>query len=82
MNRTFLLMAQFGAADVPLSRVVDAYFSHLSEATWKRRAALQEFPFPVFRAENSQKAPWMVSVVELARYLDGAEKATDWRQAG
>ena len=23
MNRTFLLMAQFGAADVPLSRVVD-----------------------------------------------------------
>lgn len=80
MNRIFLLMAQFGSADVPLAKVVETYFPHLSEATWKRRAALQEFPFPVFRAESSQKAPWMVSVVELAKYLDSIP--SDWRQAG
>lgn len=82
-NRVFLLMGLFGAADVTLSQVVELYFPHLSEREWKRKAALQQFPFPVFRAEKSQKSPWMVSLKELADYLDRqeAEAAKDWRAA-
>lgn len=82
-NRIYLLMAEFEGADALLEQVVARYFSHLGEREWKRRAALQQFPFPVFRAEKSQKSPWMVSLKELADYLDHqeAEAAKDWRAA-
>lgn len=73
-NRVFLLMGLFGAADVQLQQVVEKYFPHLSEREWKRKAALQQFPFPVYRAERSQKSPWMVGVAELAKHLDKQEE--------
>lgn len=83
MNRVFLLMAQFDRADVPLEEVIAKYFPHLSEREWKRRALMRDFPFPVFRSERSQKAPWMVNVSELATYLDAAEAEAkkDWKAA-
>lgn len=83
INRVYLLLGIFNVADVPLERVVAHYFPHLSEREWKRRAAMQQFPFPVFRPEKSQKAPWLVNVNQLAEYLDkqAAEAAKDWRAA-
>lgn len=81
INRVYLLLGIFNGADVPLEKVVAHYFPHLSEREWKRRAAVQGFPFPCFRADKSQKAPWLVNVNELAAYLDRVEKeaARDYR---
>jgi hypothetical protein len=56
MNRTFLLMAEFNAVDIPLAQVAPKYLG-MDERQWKRAASLQQLPFPVFRA-GSQKAPW------------------------
>lgn len=83
INRVYLLLSIFNGADASLEKVVALYFPHLSEREWKRRASLQQFPFPVFRPEKSQKSPWMVNVNELAAYLDkqAAEAAKDWRAA-
>lgn len=83
INRVYLLLGMFNGADVPLEKVVAHYLPHLSEREWKRRASLQQLPFPVFRAEKSQKAPWLVNVNALAEYLDkqAAEQAKDWRAA-
>lgn len=81
MNRVFLLMAEFNATDIPLEKVAQKYLG-MDERQWKRAAALQQLPFPVFRA-GSQKAPWMVSVNALAQYLDKreADAAKDWKGA-
>ena len=78
MNTIFLLMAEFGQADIPLEEVASKYLQLTPEKA-KRKAAKQEFPFPVFRAGN-QKTPWMVSVSDLAEYLDKqrAEAKKDW----
>lgn len=83
MNRAFMLLAQFDKTDILLEEVCAKYFPHLSEREWRRRAALRDFPFPIFRPERSQKAPWMVSVNELAKYLDAmeAEAKKDWKAA-
>lgn len=81
MNRVFLLMAEFGQADIPLEKVAPKYLG-MDEKQWKRAASLQQLPFPVFRA-GSQKAPLLVSVNELALYLDKreADARKDWRAA-
>lgn len=81
MNRTFLLMAEFEEADIPLEKIAPKYLG-MDERQWKRAAALQQLPFPVFRG-GSQKSPWLVSITELAKYLDKmeAEAAKDWRAA-
>lgn len=81
MNRVFLLMAEFEAAYIPLEQIAPKYLG-MDERTWKRAASTQSLPFPVFRA-GSQKAPWLVNVNELARYLDAQEAAAkkDWRAA-
>lgn len=81
MNRVFLLMAEFEEADIPVTKVAEKYLG-MDDRSWKRLAATQQLPFPVFRA-GGQKSPWLVSVNELARYLDAREKtaAQDWARA-
>lgn len=72
MNTLFMLMAQYGQADIPLTNVAEKYLG-LSTKEAAQRASKQSLPFPVFRAE-SQKAPWMVSLVELAKWMGATEK--------
>lgn len=81
-NRVFLLMAEHNTVDIPLEVVAPKYLGIHEERVWKRRAAMQDLPFPVFRAD-SQKAPWMVSVMVLADYLDRREAlhTKDWKAA-
>lgn len=40
MNRTFLLMAEFQAADIPLEKVAPKYLG-MDEKQWKRAASMQ-----------------------------------------
>lgn len=75
MNTHFLLMAQYGQAAVPLERVAADYLG-LGEREAKRRALDGSLVVPAFRCGLSQKSPWMVSLGDLAEWLDKqAERA-------
>lgn len=69
MSTVFLLMAEFGQADVPLEVVAQRYLG-LSEKEAKQRAAARMLPIPAYRGSSSQKSPWLVRVTDLADYLD------------
>lgn len=71
MNTAFLLMAQYnGQAIIPLERVCDDYFSHLTPEKFLRKALSGEIRLPIVRIEASQKAAKGVHLTDLANYLD------------
>ena len=72
MNTTFLLMAEYGTAVIPLEIVAERYLG-LDTRAAKARAKHGELPFPAYR-DASQKAPWLVHVSDLAEWID-AERA-------
>ncbi|MDD2748875.1 MAG: pyocin activator PrtN family protein [Acidithiobacillus sp.] len=78
MNTVFLLMAEYGQADIPLEVLASKYLG-MSRKESAMRAVRGELPFPAFRL-GSQKSPWMVRVTDLAEYLDSARKKSieDW----
>ncbi|MDR6298234.1 pyocin activator PrtN family protein [Pantoea dispersa] len=69
MNTLFLLMAEYETATVPLSQVCEKYFG-LKAATAERKAAENKLPIPTFRTAESQKAPRMVHISDLAEFID------------
>lgn len=68
MNTVFLLMAEFETSQIPLS-VVAEKFLNLTPSYADRQAALGKLPFPTYR-DNSQKAPRMVHISDLAEWID------------
>jgi len=76
LNTAFLLMAQYnGAAVIPLARVCEDYFSHLSEQQFVRKATTGEIDLTVIRMEASQKAARGIHLQDLADYLDARRAA-------
>ena len=69
-----MLMYRYESPHIPLEIVVKDFFNHMQMDQAKRRAAKQDFPFPVYRLEKSTKAPFFVSVEALANYLDNQAK--------
>lgn len=69
MNTIFLLMAEFETASIPLSDVCEKYFG-MKPATADKKAALGQLPLPTFRAGESQKAPRMIHIQDLADYIE------------
>lgn len=69
MNTVFLLMAEFETASIPLSDVCEKYFG-MKPATADKKAALGQLPIPTFRAGQSQKAPRMIHIQDLADYIE------------
>jgi hypothetical protein len=69
MNTMFLLMAEYETATVPLSQVCEKYFG-MKSATAERKASENRLPIPTFRTAESQKAPRMVHIADLADYID------------
>lgn len=70
MNTYFGLLAEFnGRSELPLDEVAPRYFG-ISPRTASIRAGAQALPVPAYRAGDSQKSPWLVSAVDLAKYLD------------
>lgn len=70
MNTYFGLLAEFdGRSELPLEEVAPRYFG-ISARTASTRAGAQALPVPTYRASDSQKSPWLVSAVDLAKYLD------------
>lgn len=79
----FGLLAEFnGRAQLPLEDVAPRYFG-INIKTAAARALAQGLPVPAYRAVKSQKAPWFISAVDLADYLDQQrEKAhREWQAA-
>ncbi|MEP7243705.1 MAG: pyocin activator PrtN family protein [Gammaproteobacteria bacterium] len=73
MNSTYFgLLAEFGEANIPLTRVAPKYFG-LSADEAKRRAPGKELPCRVFRL-GGQKTPWLVSASDLAELIDKARQ--------
>src|SRR3546814_4547683 len=77
----FALLAEFGTAEIELSKVCSKYFG-LTEAEAKRRATLNRLPVPAFHT-GSQKSPWLVSAVDLARHIDSARETAfeEWKKS-
>lgn len=75
----FLLMAEFGQADVPLEVVADRYLG-LGRREAFQRATARKLPLPAYRGSASQKSPWLVRITDLAEYLDGQreEAKREW----
>ncbi|HCF3475428.1 pyocin activator PrtN family protein [Pseudomonas aeruginosa] len=71
MKTLFLLMAQYdGKAIIPLDRVCQDYFSHLSPEMFQRKVLSGALKIPIVRLEPSQKAAKGIHLEDLAVYLD------------
>lgn len=71
MNTAFLLMAQYnGQAIIPLERVCEDYFSHLTPEKMKLKVASGQIDLPLVQMESSQKSARGVHLSDLAAYLD------------
>lgn len=77
MKTAFLLMAQYNAqAVIPLDKVVQDYFPHLTPAIFLRKVSMGDIDIPLIRIEpKSQKSAKGVHVDDLANYLDGRRVA-------
>jgi hypothetical protein len=65
-----LLLAQFSnRVLIPVDELAKNYLG-LSVATAKRKAKINELPFPAFKMENSQKSPYVVHLHDLVRFID------------
>jgi hypothetical protein len=77
MNRTYFnLMAEFQAGEIKLVDCCEKYFGIKSPEA-KRRAAFQKLPVRVYRATNSQKSEWLVSIEDLAAHIDKQKEEAD-----
>lgn len=67
------LLALFKAPVVRLEDVCEHYFG-LSIKTANDRAITNKLPIPAFRLVDSQKAPFMVKISDLAAHIDNAQQ--------
>ncbi|HHR5538648.1 TPA: pyocin activator PrtN family protein [Klebsiella quasipneumoniae] len=73
MNTVFLLMAEFGTATIPLAQIAERYLG-MKPSTADKKAGAGDLPIPTFRIGDSQKAPRMVHVKDLAEFIDTRRK--------
>lgn len=80
MNTAFALLARFETPTVKLDDICEEFFG-LGRDKAYQRAALNELPVPTFRAIDSQKAPRLVHLEDLARFLDAQRAAArkEWQ---
>ena len=55
---------------VDLLLIVSDYYPHLSKAEAFRKANNQDYPFSVFKIDQSKRAPFLVHIEDLAAVLD------------
>lgn len=79
MNTAFLLAARFETPAVELRAICMEFFG-LSPKTAEQHALAQKLPVPTFRLRDSNKAPTMVKIDDLAAYMDQRHAAakSDW----
>ncbi|WP_218697755.1 pyocin activator PrtN family protein [Acinetobacter harbinensis] len=70
MDMNDYLFIKYRSMTVELMTIVSDYYPHLSKAEALRKANNQEFPFSVFKIDQSKRAPFLVHVKDLADILD------------
>lgn len=77
-----MLLALHRSPVVPLASICETWFG-LGEPEARRRAALNTLPVPTFRGVDSNKAPLLVHVRDLARLADerAAAAADHWQRS-
>lgn len=82
MNTAFALLARFESPTVKLEDICDEFFGMARDKAYQK-ASLNELPVPTFRASESQKAPRLVHVDDLAHYLDQQRAAAraEWERS-
>jgi hypothetical protein len=82
MNTAFALLARFESPTVKLDDICEEFFG-LGRDKAYQLANLNSLPVPTFRASQSQKAPRLVHIEDLAKYLDAqrAEAKREWEKS-
>ncbi|WP_405118322.1 pyocin activator PrtN family protein [Pseudomonas leptonychotis] len=76
MKTLFLLMAQYnGQVIIPLDKVCQDYFSHLSPEMLLRKVLAGQIKIPITRLEHSQKSAKGIHLQDFANYLDDQRAA-------
>lgn len=65
----FQLFVQYRDTVIPVDNICEKYLN-LTPPEARRRALLNKLPFPTFRMVQSQKAPLMVKLTDLAAHID------------
>ncbi len=74
MKTAFALFARFESPTVKLEDICEEFFGMGRDKAYQS-ANLNALPVPTFRASESQKAPRLVHIEDLARYIDQQRKA-------
>ena len=71
MKTLFVLMAQYnGQVVIPLDRVCQDYFTHLTTDMVQRKVGAGQIKLPITRMEPSQKSAKGIHIADLSAYLD------------
>ena len=73
MNTLYFLMAEFQTVTPALSNICEKYLG-MKPATAEKKALLGELAIPTFRIGESQKAPRLVHLEDLASHIDKARE--------
>ncbi|GEK08326.1 pyocin activator PrtN family protein [Pseudoalteromonas peptidolytica] len=79
----YLLMAEYGAKImIPLEDLALKVLG-MSVNTAKRKAKSNELPFPAVKLNDSQKAPYLVHIQDLAAYIENqcSSARIEWGKA-
>ena len=71
-----MLLAVHRAPAVPLSDICEKYLN-LQPKQANEKARLRTLPIPAWRLTESQKAPFMVRLADLAKLIDDTAAAAD-----
>lgn len=82
MNTAFALLARFESPTVKLEDICYEFFGMSKDKAYQR-ANLNELPVPTFRCSESQKAPRLVHVDDLAKWMDEQRAAArvEWARS-
>jgi len=69
MNSIFGLYARFESPTVELSKVSEEFFGYKIR-TAKEKIKAQDFPIPTFTLTEGERAPVLIHVEDLAKYID------------
>jgi hypothetical protein len=76
MNTTMLLIVQYDAQTViPIDRVIEDFFPHLSAATFIRKVARGDIKIPLIRIDGGTHKSLRGVHLNLARYIDDRREA-------
>ncbi|MFS9379440.1 pyocin activator PrtN family protein [Citrobacter sp. ANG330] len=73
MNTLYFLMAEFETVTPALSDICEKYLG-IKPSTAEKKALRGELTLPTFRIGESQKAPRLVHLSDLAEQIDRARK--------